>query len=100
MTRLLAFAVLFLLAGCASTNQSMSAEQITASTKDKSASCVYAKVTTVWGTAETIVMGYDQRTISNGGIIVGDKCSSLDAKDMKPAPVPAPTATVALPKPP
>jgi hypothetical protein len=95
--RIVVFFALLLAAGCASTNQSMSAEQINAATKDKSASCVYAKVVTMWGTAETIVMGYDQRTISNGGIIVGDKCSSLDAKDMKPAPPAAPP--VATPKP-
>ena len=75
-----------LLAGCVSTNSSMSAEQINAATKDKSASCLYAKVAGPWGTAETTVVGYDQRTIVNGGIIIGDKCSSLDAKDTKPAP--------------
>ena len=90
----LALLLVLLLAGCAS-NQSMTAEQITAASKDKSTSCVYAKIVGVWGTAETTVVGYDQRTISNGGIAIGDKCSSLSVSDTKP---PAETKPVTPPK--
>lgn len=72
-------------ASCAS-NQSMSAEQINAATKDKSVSVVCAKILGPWGTAETTVVTYDQRVITNGGVNVGDKCS-ISVTDAKPAPV-------------
>lgn len=87
--------VAVVVSGCQSYG-GMSAEQITAASKDKSASCVYAKIIGVWGTAETMVVGYDQKTVFNGGIQIGDKCSSLTATDTKPG---QPTPVVVVPKP-
>ncbi len=85
--------LLLALAGC-QTYGGMSAEQISAASKDKSASCVYAKILGVWGSGETTVVAYDQKTIFNGGIQIGDKCSSLTATDTKPG---QPVVTVPAP---
>lgn len=84
-------------AGCAS-NQSMSAEQISAATKDKSISAVCARILGPWGTAETTVVTFDQRVISNGGITVGDKCA-IQVTDSHPVvpPAPKPATVVATP---
>lgn len=74
MKQNIAILVALLLTGCA-TNQSMSADQINAAVKDKSISVVCAKILGPWGTAETTVVTFDQRVISNGGVSVGDKCA-------------------------
>jgi hypothetical protein len=86
MYRALALAVL--LSGCA-TNNSMTAEQISAATKDKSISVVCAKIIGPWGTAETTVVTFDQRVINNGGVNVGDKCA-VAVTDTKSPTVPKP----------
>lgn len=92
MVGLLFVVVLFAVAGCA-TNQSMSAAQIEAATKDKSVTVVCAKVLGPWGTAETTIVTYDQRVISNGGVTVGEKCSTA-VTDSKTAPDRSPPVVV------
>ena len=64
-------------------------DQINAAVKDKSVSVVCAKILGPWGTAETTVVTFDQRVISNGGVSVGDKCT-VAVTDAKIVPVPKP----------
>lgn len=80
-----------LLTGCMGLGlnpQAMSADQIKAAVADKSVSAVCAKILGPWGTAETTVVTFDQKVISNGGVTVGDKCT-VTVTDSHPVVQPA-----------
>lgn len=82
-----------LLSGCASMMQpssSMSAEQIAAATKDKSATVVCSTVIGAWGTVKLVTISLDQNAIKDGGVAVdGEKGCTANITSMAP-PKPAP----------
>jgi len=82
--------------GCASMYGGMSAEQINAAAKDKSATAVCSKIIGAGFSAETYVIALDNKVIHNGSVSVGEKCA-LNVTDEATVKVPvvAP-ASVAL----
>lgn len=91
MKILLATLVLFALAGCASfmqPNAGMSAEQISAAVKDKSATVICSTLIGPYGTAKLVTINLDQNAIKDGGITVdGDRgCSATITSAAPPRP--------------
>jgi uncharacterized protein YceK len=87
--------VVALLTGCASLMQpssNLSAEQITAATKDKSATVTCSTIIGAWGTAKLVTISLDQNAIKDGGVTVdGEKGCTANITSM--APPRAPPAT-------
>ena len=82
--------------GCASMYGGMSAEQISAAAKDKTATVVCSKIVGAGFSADTYVISLDNKVIANGSISVGEKCALTLSNELPvKVPVVAP-ASVAL----
>lgn len=82
------FGFVLLLAGCASFNApSMSPEQLKEATKDKSLAVACLTFTGTGGSGQSVIITYDQRAISNGGVAVDPRngCSVNLTNMAKPA---------------
>ncbi len=71
----------------------MSAAQITAAVKDKSATVICSTITSIYGTARLVTINLDQNSIKDGGITVdGEKgCAASITSVAPPKLPPAPT---------
>lgn len=92
--RIIVFALLLLVSGCAGfmqPNAGMNADQITAAAKDKSASVICSTIIGAWGTAKLVTINLDQNSIKDGGVTVdGEKgctASITSAAPPRAAPV-------------
>lgn len=78
------------LAGCASIPgdpSRMSADQLTALAKDRSASAACTVVNTPWGPGRTIYISLDKATIAGGTVTIGPDCTAtITAEQRIPLP--------------
>ncbi len=98
--RIIVIIVALLLPGCASLMQpssNLSAEQITAATKDKSATVTCSTIIGAWGTAKLVTISLDQNSIKDGGVSV-DGERGCTATITSAAPPRAPPQPVTAPK--
>ena len=100
MLRIILFCIALALPGCASWGTSgMSAAEITAAGKDKSASIICSTFVGVWGTVKLVTMNLDQKAIQDGGVAIdGERgCTVTVTSAAPPKPVSAVPAKPAAP---
>jgi hypothetical protein len=87
MCKFLLFLLTIALPACNTmpTTSTMTPEQITAFSKDKSISAICTSVPTPWGVTNVKVLSVDQSVIHNGRVTIADGCG-ITMEDFKTAP--------------